>query len=258
MKIRYYIALMLCILGSASFYSIRQIQKPKRAKNSLVIGTAAGYAPFVSINQQGHYEGFDIDIAQELGKRMEKEVIIKDLGSMTPLFLALEQGSIDAIIWGLSITADRCKNVTMVRYQGETTRAYSLIFWKENPSFTSLERAEKLIICVEPASSQEAVLQNYANLTCIPAEKVDDALLMIQYGKADAAFVEPAIAAKFKKAYPHLTVIDVPLTPDQQVYGIGIALKKNNRDLKDACEKAVSALEQEGIIATLEKKWRIS
>ncbi len=86
----------------------------------LIVGTAAGYAPWVSINEYGNYEGFDIDVMQEVAKKLHKKLVIKDLGSMTSLFMALEQDSIDAIIWGMSITQDRLQKIAMVRYQGDT------------------------------------------------------------------------------------------------------------------------------------------
>ena len=57
---------------------------------------------------------------------MGKKLIIKDLGSMTPLFIALENESIDAIIWGLSIIQERLKKVEMIRYQGDTVTTYAL------------------------------------------------------------------------------------------------------------------------------------
>src|ERR1700687_6135739 len=69
--------------------------------NELIVGTAAGYAPFASINPQGDLEGFDIDIAHAVADRMSKNLVIKDLGSMASLFTALDQGTIDVIIWGL-------------------------------------------------------------------------------------------------------------------------------------------------------------
>src|SRR5207249_4261464 len=91
------IGLILAVSGIIVFKNI----SPSKSKiDALVIGTAAGYAPFVSINKQGEYEGFDIDVAQALTKKMGKKLVLKDLGSMTSLFMALEQGSIDAIIWG--------------------------------------------------------------------------------------------------------------------------------------------------------------
>ncbi|MCA9770421.1 transporter substrate-binding domain-containing protein [Candidatus Dependentiae bacterium] len=228
------------------------------SENMFIVGTAAGYAPFVSVNELGEYEGFDIDVINEVSKQMDKKLMLKDLGSMTPLFIALEQGTIDAAIWGLSITKDRLKKVTMVKYQGDTISSYPMIFWKKIPKgVVSITDMRDMTVCVEPHSSQDAVLQKYNFINTKPTEKVDDALLNIQYNKADAAFVEPAIANKFKKKYPEVQTLDVQLSEEDQVYGIGIAIRKDNNIIIDSVKKAIQQLDAQGVIHMLEQKWSI-
>lgn len=228
-------------------------------ENNLILGTASGYAPFVSINEQGQYEGFDIDVANALATQMNQNLVLKDLGSMTSLFMALMQGSIDAVIWGLSIIPERLENVAMVRYQGEVIKSFPLLFWEKIPTgISSISDMEGMTVCVEPNSCQEAVLKKYLFLVIKPTERVDDALLNIQYGKANAAFVEPAIGNKFKNKYPQIQMLNVELAPEDQVQGIGIAIRKENSDLIQQITEAVEQLRKDGIIQTYEKKWGIS
>ena len=227
--------------------------------NTFIVGTVGDYAPFVSINAQGEYEGFDIDVAKSLAESLGKKLVLKDLGSMAPLFIALEQGSIDAIIWGLSITKPRLEKVAMIRYQGETTRSYPLMFWNRIPANTlSINDMQGMTVCVEPASSQDTALSSYPFIIKKTTERVDDALLNIQYGKADAALVEPAIAAKFRAKYPEIKLLDLPLTEENQVQGTGIAIKKNNTELIEKVQNAITTLQASGTIQTFEKKWGIS
>lgn len=226
--------------------------------NKLIIGTASGYAPFVSINAHGDYEGFDIDVANELAKEMKRELVIKDVGSMTSLLMALKQGSIDAIIWGMSITQERSNKAIMIHYQGSNTTSYPLLFWKEIPdNVTSIEDMAGKTICVEPNSSQEEVLNKYSAITKLPVDKIDDALLNIQYNKADAALVEPAIAQKFKNKFPEIQILEVPLQAADTVDGIGIMLKKTNESLASEIKTAVDTLKATNTIKTLETKWNI-
>jgi len=249
---------ILIMLG-VSFIFVKKCTSPNRDTNTIIIGTAAGYAPFVSINQNGEYEGFDIEVANALAKQMGKKLVLEDLGSMTSLFTALDQGSIDAIIWGLSITQDRLKKVAMIHYQGETTTAYPLIFWASIPEgIKAISDMKGKTVCVEPTSSQDAVLSKYTFITKLSTEKVDDALLNIQYGKVDAAFVEPAIAKKFKNKYPEIQILDVPLDPEDQVQGVGIVVKQNNTQLINQIRQAIETLKSKGIITQLEQKWEIS
>ncbi len=252
------IACALVICSSALYLCLKE-SVALSDSNQLIVGTAAGYAPFASINPQGEYEGFDIDVANELAKKMGKKLVVKDLGSMTSLFMALDQGSIDVILWGLSITQDRLKKVAMIHYQGKSTKSYPLIFWKNIPNeIRSIEDMKGRVVCVEPGSSQEAVLRNYDQIILLPIEKVDDALLNLQYGKTDAAFVEPAIAKKFKNKYSEIQLLDVPLASEDQVQGVGIVIKKDNATTIQQVQEAITKLKEEGVIELLEKKWGIA
>jgi len=227
-------------------------------KKRLVVGMAAGYAPFVSVNPTGEYEGFDIDIAWALAKELNRELVLQDLGSMTTLLTALDQNKIDTIIWGMSITAERLKNLNMVHYQGANTTSYPLMFWEKVPAgVTTLADLNGQVVCVEPNSSQDGVLSKFAQINKLEIEKVDDALLNLQYGKAVAALVEPAIAKKFKAKYPQIQILDVPLDQDDQVRGIGIVLKPENQNLISEIQAAVQNLKTSGVITSLEQKWGI-
>lgn len=248
----------ISLLLVAIIFVVSQKSPSESKGEQLILGTVGGYAPFVSVNPQGEYEGFDVDVAYALAKQMDKKLVLKDLGSMTSLLMALEQGSIDAAIWALSITSKRLEKVAMINYQGEVTKSYPLIFWQKIPTgISSIFDMKGMTVCVEPNSSQGDVLNKYDFLTIKPTEKVDDALLNIQYGKADAAFVEPAIATKFKSKYPEIQILDVALAPEDQVQGIGIAIRKDKADFINQVEKVVAQLKSDGIIQSLEKKWGI-
>lgn len=248
------------LIGALGYFVVTKQSKCRVARDnqSIIVGTAAGYAPFASINEHGEYEGFDIDVATALAAQLQKKLELADLGSMTSLMMALEQGSIDAIIWGVSITQARLKKFAMIHYQGEPTQAYSLLFWQKMPAgINSINDMTGMTVCVEPSSSQSDVLKKYADIVVLPTEKVDDALLNIQYGKADAAFVEPSIAKKFKNKFPEIKILSVPLAPEDHVNGIGIVVKKDNAMLIEQIQKAVQTLKNQGAMSVLAQKWGI-
>lgn len=256
------IGLALCAIIVIAIMVFKKENKnpiSKHEKTSFIVGTAAGYAPFVSMNANGEYEGFDIDIAHALAEKMGKNLEIKDLGSMAALFMALEQGSIDAIIWGLSITEDRLKNIAMIHYQGETVTEYPLLFWDSIPnSVTNINDMKNMTISVESSSAQDAALRAYPYIQKQYVDKIDDALLNIQYGKSDAALVEPAIAQKFQAKYPNIKTIPLKLAAHDQVQGIGIAIKKENNQLIKDVQSTVDTLREEGIPQKLEIQWGIA
>lgn len=246
------------IVTIISIFYITFNNQPSQTEQPLVIGIAAGYAPYISINEEGQYEGFDIDVASILADRLNKKIEFKDLGSMTSLMIALDQGSIDMIIWGLSITQERLNNIAMVHYAGKNTKTNPLAFWQSIPeNFKTLDDANNLIISVEPSSFQASVLAHYPKIKILATERVDDALLNIQYGKSDAAFLDPDIAKKFRAKYPEIQLVDVPLKENEQALGIGIAIKKDNEKLINEITFAINELKNDGSLKALELKWNI-
>jgi polar amino acid transport system substrate-binding protein len=249
-------ALACAVLIGGYFFGVMKSKNQRAYNDTLVMGIAAGYAPYISINERGDYEGFDIDVARAAAQKLNKNLVFKDLGSMTSLMMALDQHSIDAIIWGVSITQQRLQKYAMIHYQGAVTNAYPLIFWGTVPAnVRTLADMAGRTVCVEPSSSQSAVLERYTDIIIVPVDKVDDALLNLQYGKADAALLDPVIAKKFIKKFPEIKVLVIPLAPEDQMQGVGIVINKNNTTLSTAMQRAIDELKIDGTLAQLEKNW---
>ncbi len=228
----------------------------------LVIGTTSAYAPFVSLNEKGEYEGFDIDIANELGKKLNKRVVIKDLGSMPSLFLALKQNKVELLIWAISITAERQKQVEMVYYQGTKVTELPLLFWKVIPenirSIQDMANDPKIVIAAEAGSFQESFLRSIPGLTVKNVDKVMDAILEIKYGKSMATLLDPPLLPRIAAQFPEIKVINVPLPLNEHSFGNGICINKNNAVLVAEIRQAIVELRNEGKIAELETKWNLA
>ncbi len=170
------------------------------AEEPFIIGTTSGYAPFVSLNEKGDYEGFDIDLANLLAQKLGKKLVIKDFGSMPSLMLALKQDKVDALIWAISITDDRKKTMEMIHYQGEPVTTMPFLFWKEAPANVStLENLGSNLqkaVCVEAGSFQEAVVKSSPLLKFKNVEKITDVIFELKYGKVSSAAIDPSLVKR--------------------------------------------------------------
>ncbi len=244
-------------MKKAIFLLLLGIQAFAMNQAPLIVGTTSGYAPFVSINEEGSYEGFDIDLAEMLAKRLNRKLVIKDCGSMPGLMLALKQGKVDALIWAISITEDRMKNLEMVYYQGEPVTKLPIFFWKEIPEgIASLEDLKKGV-CVEGGSFQENVLKSISGLELKYVDKIGDAILAVKYGKSIAGTIDTSLLPRIKAQYPDIKVLEFPMPGDKQALGKGICISKNRQELAAQVKQAVKELTAEGEIAELEKKWKL-
>ncbi len=229
--------------------------------DQLVVGTTSGYAPYVSLDAKGRYEGFDVDFAESLAKKLNRKLVIKDCGSMPSLLLALEQGKVDLVIWAVTITEERNKKMEMVYYQGEKVMEMPFLFWGMVPegihSIEDFGKDRKDAVSVEAGSWQENVLRKYPQARLKQVEKITDAIMEIRFGKSKAAMADPSLIAELTAQFPELKVLRLPLKPEDYSLGNGICIKKSNQQLASEVKKATELLIGEGLVAELEKKWRL-
>lgn len=226
---------------------------------SLVVGTTSGYAPYVSLDAKGRYEGFDIDFAEELAKKLNRKLILKDCGNMPGLLLALQQKKVDLLIWAISITNERRKKMEMVYYQGEKVTEMPFLFWNEVPSGVDVieDLGKDCVISVEGGSFQENVLKKYPQIGLKQVDKITDALMEIRFGKSSGAMVDPSLVSQFTAQYPEVKVLNLPLKEEDYSLGNGICINKADQQLAKKVKEATEQLILEGKVAELERKWKI-
>ncbi len=76
---------------------------------TLEVGAYPSNPPWEFKNEQSEFEGFEIDLVREIGKRIGRDVNIQDLGFQA-LFAATSSGRIDMAISTITITPDRLAN----------------------------------------------------------------------------------------------------------------------------------------------------
>jgi len=259
MNIKSIIAIAFCAAVMVTTVLFYQSQRSYRADNALTVGVIIGYAPFAMLNDQGDVEGFDIEVARALAQALSKKLVIKDM-DLSGLLLSLEQGKIDCVLTGLSITPEREKRIELIHYQGEPTTSFPLVFWDKIPqgvsSIKDLAAFPTATVCVEPGSIQEAFLhQQYPTLSLIHLHAMSDIVLNLQYGKVVAALMDPDIYPTLKKKSPQLVSLEVPLDPQFQSRGIGIGINKHNTSLINQVRSIIDALKRDGTLARLEQQW---
>lgn len=255
-----FIYIALALLSGIIIFLFTQ-KSGSAKKDTIILGTMSGWPPFVTVDDNAEYQGFDIDIACEIAKKLNKKLIIKDMDTAM-LITALTQGRVDFIMTGLSITKERQKKIMMVPYQGEAIKELTLVFWDKIPegvsSLVDIKKIPNAIICVEPGSSQEEFIKKQnleqSGIT-IKESNPAESLLNLKYGKAIACLLEPTIFSDFETKHPNLKAISVPLDEEDQIMGNGIGIRKDNEKLIAKIEAIIKKLKSNGFIAQCENKW---
>ena len=74
--------------------------------NTLVVGMNTPFPPF-EYQQSGEIVGFDVDLANAIGEKINRKVVLKDFSDFAALIPAVETGAVDVVISGVTITPER-------------------------------------------------------------------------------------------------------------------------------------------------------
>lgn len=234
------------------------LQKEIPGKNTLTIGLQNGYPPFEFVNPQGEVVGFDVDVAEQIAKHLNKTLVVKEMG-FEGLILSLQQEKIDLIMSGMNITPSRLKEIAMVPYHGAAATSLSLVFWENIPEgISTLEEIGALqspVISVGAGEFPETYLARFPQIQAKAFDGTLNALMDVKFGKSLAVLVEPDVAEYLKNKYSEIKVITVPLAADDQVMGFGIGIKKGNDELFQQVEQSITDIKNSGTMQSLENKW---
>lgn len=226
---------------------------------SLRIGTDPTYAPFESKNAQGQLVGFDIDLANEICKRIEAKCtyVESDFDALIP---SLKAKKIDAIISSLSITEKRQQEIAF------SEKLYAanarLIAPKGSTLQPTLDSLKGKNIGLLQGTTQET----YANenwrpkgVTITPYANQDLVYQDLTAGRIDAAFQDEVAASEgfLKQPVGKDYIFAGPAVKDEKIFGVGtgIGLRKDDAELKAAIDKAFDEIRKDGTYDKLAKKY---
>lgn len=217
-------------------------------KSILIVGLSAEYPPF-EFQQQGKIIGFDIDLIQAVGQKLDKEIQIQDM-SFHSLIASLHTGKIDVAISGMTITPERLKNVdfTQVYYQP----SLAIVYLKNQPLVSNIFSHKK--IGVQLGTTMEKWIKQQTkeqqNVEIISLDTNPPLIEKLKLKQIDYIVIETLQAVEFCKLNPSLAFQTVG-TSDE---GYGIALAKNSA-LKSEIDAALTALQADGTLEHIQEKW---
>ena len=222
------------------------------------IGVEGAYPPFSFVQPDGQVAGFDIDIARALGKAMGVKVtlVAQDWDGMIPGLLAKKY---DAIIASMSITEERLKKV------GFSNKYYQIpakfIVKKGTMETFSREAIKGKSIGVQRATIHDKYLtDNYGKeVTVKRYGTLDEAYLDLIAGRVDMLLADSvALSDGFLKKPDGKDYMFIgPDFNDPKWFGdgVGIAIRKEDKDLAEMFNKAIDTIRANGAYKAVQDKY---
>lgn len=221
-----------------------------RQRGTLVIGVDATYPPF-EIKVGDRFEGFDIDLGNEIGKELGVRVRWENI-AWDGIFAALRTGKFDLVMSGVTITDERKKNLLFSRpyfLSGQT-----LARRKNDARVRSVDDLPGKLVCVQ----QDTTGQTAAEKRGLPPNRIrkfetlPDALLEVRNGRGDVAIGDlPALRDLIRKGFPELEVVGGVFVQEN----VGIAADPKNSDLVRAVDAALQRILDDGRYARFYARW---
>ena len=229
----------------------------------LTVAMECAYAPYnwtqaddsngaVPIKDSNNYaNGYDVIIAKKLAEELgvELEIVKSDWDSLIP---AVQSGTVDCVIAGQSITADRMQQVDFTEPYFYAT---IVTLTKSDSQYASAASVADLSGAT--ATSQmntiwyNNCLPQIPDANILPAQADAPAMLVaLNSGTCDIVVTDKPTGLAACVAYPDFTILDFTGTEGEfevsdEDINIGISLKKGNTELKEKLDSVLSTMTEE-------------
>ena len=221
----------------------------------IVFGTNAEFPPFEYVSTSegliGEYDGIDIAIAAAIGEALGLEVEINNM-EFDSLLVALENGQVDAVIAGMTVTEERLEEVNFSTSYYAATQV--MIVPEDSDITCAADMEGKTIAVIQGYTGEIAVSElgfEYESF-----KKGTDAILELVNGKADVVVIDSATAAKYIADNEGLMIVE-----DEETFGneeYAIAVNKDNEELLEAINEIIEELLADGTIAELGDEYSVT
>lgn len=219
---------------------------------TLIVGFDQDFPPMGFVGDDGEYTGFDLELAQEVAKRLGLEYKAQPI-AWDSKDMELESGNIDCIWNGFTMTG-REDDYTWT----EPYMANQQVFVVANDSdINSQADLAGKIVEVQADSSAEAALKEAPELTATFKELLttadyNTAFMDLEQGAVDAIAMDVIVAGyQIQHRNADFKILDDSLSEEE--YGVGF--KKGNTELRDKVQSTLEEMAEDGTLQEVSEKW---
>ena len=225
--------------------------------NVLRVGVDDSYPPMEYKDADGKTTiGFDVDVAQELAKRLGKTKVEFVSNDWTGIFAALETDKFDVIISSVSINEERLNEHSLTNpYIGNKL---VIVTNKDNTSIKAPEDLKEKKVGVQAGTTSEDFCSDLiangnmaqANLNTYPL--VTQPFLDLDAGRIEAIVVDVVVAKYYISNNKDKYALSWE-SPDAEP--MAFCFKKKDTELRDKANGILAEMQNDGTMKRISEKW---
>ncbi|MED1439608.1 glutamate ABC transporter substrate-binding protein [Aeribacillus composti] len=200
----------------------------------------------------GKVEGFDIDIAKGLAKKIlgdENKIELKEVTSKTRIPL-LNNGDIDCIIATMTISEERKKEVD---FSDVYFMAGQSLLVKKDSKINGISDVKKgvTVLTAKGSTSAQNIREKAPEATVLEFENYAEAFTALKAGQGDALTTDNALLLGMAKQDPNFRVVDETFTEEPY----GIAVRKGDTEFVNTINEYLKEIKENGEYDKIYEKW---
>ncbi len=213
----------------------------------LTMATNATFPPY-EYYENDKIVGIDAEIAQAVADKlgMELEIVDTEFGS---IITGVQTGKYDFGMAGMTVTEDRLKSIDFT--DTYATGVQSIIV-KDGSDIKSVDDLDGHKIGVQQDTTGHIYASDdYGDENVVPFNKGTDAVAALVSGKVDCVIIDNEPAKSYIKNNKGLKILDTEYVTEDYA----ICVSKENTELKDKINKALSELKDDGTVKKIVDKY---
>jgi ABC-type amino acid transport substrate-binding protein len=217
------------------------------AAGQLKVGSDIPYKPF-EFGRAPDYEGFDVDVVNEIAKRLELEAqFVKT--PFDPIFRNLAQGRFDMVASAATITPEREQTVD---FSVPYFPADQSLMVKRGSEVKTVDDLSGKIVGAQLGTTGADYAKDETDAKAVRTyDLIDDAFKALQSGQVEAVINDFPVSKYAERSKPDLVVVQTIPTGEQY----GLAFNKESTALRAAVNEQLDKMKEDGTYTEIYRKW---
>lgn len=249
---------MMLVLTGCNKEDEKNISK-NTGKEIFTVGMECNYAPFnwqtkeqtetsVAIGGAGYCDGYDVRIARQIAKDLDREIVIKKV-SWDGLQPALESGEIDAIIAGMTKDEKRENGIDFTSPYYESEMVMIVRKGDQAEKYTDIQQFKGKTIIGQKNTNYDTIIDQIKDVKhATPKATYPEMILALQNKEVDGITAELPVAQGAIEANKDLAIVHFAEGKGFDIdTSVSVGLKEGSRDseLYNAVEKSLKGISKE-------------